>query len=93
MRRALFLVCIMLLMSMPIVDGDVGLEGEVFTWEGQATSVELIGEWDWNNTTILAESNGIWSASIPLANGMYCYKFIVDGNYIFDPINPYRGYG
>ena len=92
MRKALFLVCLMLLMSMPIVEGEVGVDGEVFTWEGQATSVELIGEWDWNNTTIMTESNGIWSGSISLENGMYCYKFIVDSDYIFDPNNPYRGY-
>ena len=40
----------------------------------------------------MSESGGIWSATLDLAEGLYCYKFVVDGNYIFDPSNTYRGY-
>ena len=43
------------------------------------------GEWDWGSTTSLVESNGIWSTQVNLSEGMYCYKFIVDGEYTFDP--------
>ncbi|MDE0708716.1 MAG: alpha-amylase family glycosyl hydrolase, partial [Candidatus Poseidoniales archaeon] len=33
-----------------------------------------------------------WTTSIDLGQGMYCYKLIVDDNWIFDPSEPYRGY-
>jgi len=64
----------------------------VFTWSGTASTVELIGEWNWSEISSLSEQNGIWSTSISLDEGLYCYKLIVDGEYIFDPANPYRGY-
>ncbi len=63
-----------------------------FTWQGVASSVEVNGEWDWSTLTTMTENNGIWSAQVNLAEGMYCYKFVVDGEYIFDPNNSYRGY-
>ena len=64
----------------------------VFTWSGTASTVEIIGEWNWSETSSLTEQNGIWSTTISLDEGLYCYKLIVDGEYIFDPANPYRGY-
>ena len=64
----------------------------VFSWSGTATNVSLEGEWNWNETISLSENNGLWSAEVELLEGMYCYKFIVDGEYAFDPSNPYRGY-
>ena len=66
----------------------------VFTWDGSASTVEVMGEWDnWNTGTSLSEiSTGKWSGDIDLEPGMYCYKFVVDGNWILDPVNPYRGY-
>ena len=64
----------------------------VFTWSGTASTVELIGEWNWSETSSLSEQNGIWSTTISLDEGLYCYKLIIDGEYIFDPANPYRGY-
>tara|TARA_B100001741_G_scaffold112163_1_gene92152 strand:- start:1445 stop:3835 length:2391 start_codon:yes stop_codon:yes gene_type:complete len=78
-------------MSIPIVEAD-SEEGVIFSWYGNATSVELKGEWDWDNNTTMTESGGVWSASVPLSEGLYCYKFIVDGQYIFDPNNSYRGF-
>ena len=54
--------------------------------------MELIGEWNWMKLLHLTEDSGIWSAGLDLDEGIYCYKFIVDGEYIFDPTNPYRGY-
>ena len=64
----------------------------IFSWTGSATTVEIEGEWNWSETISLVEENGVWSTEIDLSEGIYCYKFIVDGNYIFDPSNPYRGY-
>ena len=64
----------------------------VFSWSGQATTVQIEGEWNWSDTISLSEDDGIWTTEIELSEGLYCYKFIVDGEYIFDPSNPYRGY-
>ncbi|MBT4920582.1 MAG: hypothetical protein HON10_04240 [Euryarchaeota archaeon] len=74
----------------PEIDYDDGQT--VFTWSGAASTVELIGEWNWSETSSLSEQNGIWSTTISIDEGLYCYKLIVDGEYIFDPANPYRGY-
>ena len=63
-----------------------------FTWFGVASTVELAGEWDWSNTISMVENNGIWSTQVNLSEGMYCYKFVIDGEFTFDPSNPYRGY-
>ena len=91
MRKAIFLVVLLLAMSIPYAQAE-SEEGVLFTWTGSASTVELAGEWDWDNPTTMTESGGIWSATLDLADGLYCYKFIVDGNYIFDPSNTYRGY-
>ena len=63
MRRAIFLVVLLLAMSIPNAQAD-SEEGVLFIWSGNATSVELIGEWDWNTTTTMSEQAGIWSATI-----------------------------
>jgi len=91
MRRAIFLVVLLLAMSIPYVQAD-SEEGVLFTWSGNASTVELIGEWDWDSPTTMTELDGLWSASIELNEGLYCYKFIVDDEYILDPANTYRGY-
>ena len=91
MRRAIFLVALLLAMSIPNAQAD-GDEGVLFTWSGSASTVELIGEWDWDSVIPMSESGGVWSATVDLADGLYCYKFIVDGNYTFDTSNTYRGY-
>ena len=91
MRRAIFLVALLLAMSIPNVQAE-GEEGVLFTWVGSASTVELKGEWDWDQTIVMSESGGIWSTTVDLEDGLYCYKFIVDDDYIFDPENTYRGY-
>ena len=74
----------------PEIDYSSGLTE--FTWSGAANTVDLVGEWNWDEVTPLTETSGVWSAELALSEGIYCYKFIVNGEYIFDPTNPYRGY-
>ena len=93
---AILFLTVLLLPMVPVTadnpDIDYGDGQTVFTWIGTASTVELIGEWNWSETSSLTEQNGIWSTTIPIDEGLYCYKLIVDGEYIFDPANPYRGY-
>mgnify|MGYP000523596161 CR=1 FL=1 len=92
---SLFLASLILLM-IPVTADNPEIDyqnGEtVFSWTGAATTVEIIGEWNWSETSSLIEVEGVWSVGKNLDEGKYCYKFIVDGQYIFDPANPYRGY-
>ena len=91
MRKSIFIVSLLLLMCLPSAHGDD--EGNtLFMWAGNAESVELKGEWDWDQTIPMTESGGVWSTTVQLDAGLYCYKFLVDGNYTFDPENSYRGY-
>ena len=63
MRKAIFLVAILLAMSIPNAQAD-GEDGVLFTWTGDASTVALAGEWDWDNPTQMVESNGVWSLSL-----------------------------
>ena len=74
MRRALFLVTLLLAMSIPIVEAD-SEEGVVFSWHGNATSVELIGEWDWDNNATMTESGGVWSSFLFPVNARLTFMF------------------
>ena len=40
----------------------------------------------------MTQSNGVWSVDVELDEGLYCYKFVVDDAFIFDPSNPERVY-
>ena len=62
------------------------------TYVGAAESVQLVGEWDWSSPVNMTENNGVWTGEITLEEGLYCYKFVVDGTYLFDPSNPERVY-
>ena len=89
----LFLTVIMLPMISVTADNpDIDYQSghTEFSWIGTASTVELTGEWNWSDTISLVESNGIWSTQVNLSEGMYCYKFIIDGVYTFDPSNSYR---
>lgn len=93
---AILFLTVLLLPMLPVTADNPDIDYQdgqtVFTWSGAASTVELIGEWNWSETSSLSEQNGIWSTTISIDEGLYCYKFIVDGEYIFDPANPYRGY-
>ena len=62
------------------------------TYTGSASSVQLIGEWDWSTPLDMILTNGVWTVDLDVPEGLYCYKFVVDGTYIFDPTNPERVY-
>ena len=62
------------------------------TYTGSASSVQLIGEWDWSTPLEMNLTNGVWTVDLDVPEGLYCYKFVVDGTYIFDPTNPERVY-
>ena len=65
-----------------------------FSWQGSATTVEVMGEWNnWTTgTSLIEETPGNWTAGVDLEPGHYCYKFVIDENWIMDPVNPYTGY-
>jgi glycosidase len=100
LRRSSLAVVLMLLfvMATPLYSTEVrATEGRsstatTFTYVGEATSVQLIGEWDWDAVLEMNNSSGTWSVDVELSEGLYCYKFVVDGTYLFDPNNPERVY-
>ncbi len=96
---ATMLVALLLIVvASPLVTNDAeaatGRSGEfiTLTYTGDASSVELIGEWNWSETLTMSRNGDVWSVDVELSEGLYCYKFIVDGAYIFDPSNPERVY-
>ncbi|MGO9608020.1 MAG: glycogen-binding domain-containing protein [Verrucomicrobiia bacterium] len=57
----------------------------------RAKSVSVAGDFNqWSATanTMQKDPSGVWIASIPLKPGKYQYKFVVDGNWKQDPLNP-----
>ena len=99
MRKAVMLVLLLVASTIPAFvsadDEPVRQRSSMteFTWTGNATSVQVSGEWDdWEQISDLTEFEGVWSISLDLEPGMYCYKLIVDSTWIFDPTEPYRGY-
>ena len=89
---------LLIVLASPLVANDAeatkGRTGEfiTLTYNGNASSVELVGEWNWSETLQMNGNGDVWTADIELQEGLYCYKFIVDGAYIFDPSNPERVY-
>ena len=64
----------------------------IFTYfDPDAEAVYLAGEFnDWNPHELLMEKeeDNVWRISLELAPGEYEYKFVVDGNWVTDPMNP-----
>ncbi len=89
---------LLIVLASPLVANDAeatkGRAGEfiTLTYNGNASSVELVGEWNWSETLQMNGNGDVWTADIELQEGLYCYKFIVDGAYMFDPSNPERVY-
>ena len=58
-----------------------------------AKSVSVAGEFnDWNTTSLpmRKSANGEWFAHAKMPPGEYGYKFVVDGQWVFDPSQPAR---
>jgi len=98
-KPSVALVSLMLIVvASPMMANDAeaanGRSGEfiTLTYTGDASSVELIGEWNWSETLAMNRNGDVWTVDVELSEGLYCYKFIVDGAYIFDPTNPERAY-
>ena len=56
-----------------------------------ARSVFVVGNfnnWAMNDETLLDKNDGVWSKKLKLQHGTYQYRFVVDGQWIEDPINP-----
>ena len=99
MRKSLFiflLLTVVIISPLTQVEADETIENYnrsiQFSWTGSATTVELVGEWNWDERISMIENNGVWTGEFNLSEGIYCYKFIVDEEFIFDPSNPLRGY-
>jgi 1,4-alpha-glucan branching enzyme len=57
----------------------------------QAGEVFLAGDfngWDRNKHPMTMGKDGRWVKTLVLAPGRYSYKFIVDGEWMRDPLNP-----
>ena len=98
-NASLTLVALLLIvLASPMMTNDVGAANGrsnafiTLTYTGNASTVELVGEWNWSASLELSRSGDLWSVDVELPEGLYCYKFVVDGVYIFDPSNPERVY-
>ena len=98
-RAALFIVFILVaVVCTPLLSNEVmaadgrSSTGTTLTYDGSAQAVQLVGEWDWNTPLNMTNNSGTWTVDVELEEGLYCYKFVVDGAYIFDPSNPERVY-
>jgi len=68
-------------------------EGVLFTYYNpNAKRVVLVGDFNgWKPERVELyniEGNGLWQKLVPLRKGNYEYKFIVDGKWTKDPVNP-----
>ncbi|OHE75272.1 MAG: hypothetical protein A2107_06320 [Verrucomicrobia bacterium GWF2_62_7] len=73
---------------------------EFALWAPAAQSVALAGsfnDWDPKRTPMKDAGNGLWKIEVPLPPGQHEYRFVVDGQWISDPIakesepNPHGG--
>lgn len=68
-------------------------KGKLVTFSLNATDaneVLLAGDfnnWDYTNTRLQKGKDKLWRAELMLKPGRYEYKFVVDGNWISDPLN------
>lgn len=76
----------------PAAAAPPGGSGVTFTYSDPAAkNVSVAGEfnqWNANATPMLKDPSGAWTATIPLKPGKYQYKFVVDGTWKADPLNP-----
>lgn len=63
-----------------------------FTYtDPEAKNVEVAGEFsNWKMLPLTKDSAGNWTKTLHLKPGTYAYKFIINGEWKFDPKNPAR---
>ena len=92
MKKILLLSFLILLFGMAYSDVKSVSSGIEFSYEApNAQSVYIAGdfnEWNTTKTPLSKDENGIWKTVLKLAPGKYQYKFVVDGNWLFDQDNP-----
>lgn len=79
----------------------VGVDGGIlFRYQdSRARSVSIAGEfngWRMDLHPLSKSDKDLWETIIPLREGIYQYRYVVDGRWIDDPANPWRvdnGYG
>lgn len=57
----------------------------------QAKEVRVAGDfnnWKLDDNSRMVQTNGRWTKTLNLNNGVYRYKFVIDGNWAEDPNNP-----
>ncbi|MDF0727033.1 type I pullulanase [Cytobacillus sp. S13-E01] len=76
--------------STRLVDSPVVTETVTFNYQGSETTqtANVAGEFNnWTPEPMVKGVNNIYSLSKNLPSGVYGYKFVVDGNWIVDPLN------
>ena len=88
-KLILLLLLIFSFLNSAVKETDSGYE---FSFDDpNAQSVFIAGSLNgWNTTSdpLQKDENGIWKIVIDLPEGSHTYKFIVDGNWLFDQENP-----
>jgi chromosome partitioning protein len=59
----------------------------------QAKEVYLAGEfndWKLDETSKMTQDNGSWTKRLSLNEGKYHYRFVIDGNWVEDSLNPLK---
>lgn len=98
MRIQLFLIGLLIIPFLPLTSNITTATSNQHNnfhsieYIGSANQVQIVGEWNWSQPIDLALENGVWTVNLDLNEGLYCYKFIVNNEYIFDPANPERGF-
>ena len=76
--------------SATVISPEINGTDVTFRYEGSASTVYLAGSmngWSTSGTKLTKGSDGVWSVTVSLAPGVYEYKFIVDGEWVTDPLN------
>jgi hypothetical protein len=62
-----------------------------------ARAVQLAGDFNgWipeREPLFNLSGHGLWQKTIPLPPGRYEYKYVIDGNWVLDPVNPKTNFG
>lgn len=85
----LILLIIFCYLNSAVKETDTGIE---FSFEDpHAQSIFIAGsinEWNTTSDPLQKDEDGVWKIVLQLPEGKYSYKFIVDGNWLFDQDNP-----